>query len=277
MIIDSHVHVWVQDPKKYPWVPIGGYVPDTDAPIEELLETLNLNGVDKAVLVQPTPYGWNNNYLLDAVKFDPEKFRSVCLVDPMSADHIEKMHSLVDVQSVSGFRLNWNLYPPTAWMDSDNHSSFWKTAGDLKRPLCIQCTLEYIPLLKTMCKRNREVLVVVDHMGRLITENSPHDRGFQNLLSLSQYPNIYMKISGFYYCSQQLQPYNDLVPFIERILDSFGAQRCLWGSDFPFIQQHWSYSGLLEFFNQTNLWSESELEWLMGRTAQELWWNQPVN
>lgn len=277
MIIDSHVHVWVSDPQRFPWAPIGGYVPETDAPVEELRQTLTSSGVDKAVLVQPTSYGWDNRYLLDAVATDLEKFRAVCLVNPLDPNHVQTMQKLVQEYDAAGFRLNWNLHPLESWVNSHDHTSFWKTAGDLKRPLCIQCTPEYTNLLKTMIERNGDVPVVVDHLGRLISSDGIQNGSFQNLLSLSQYPNVYIKISGFYYCSHQAPPYPDLVPFIKAILDTFGAQRCLWGSDFPFVQQHWSYSGLLEYLDQISFVSESDREWLLGRTAQKLWWQALVD
>ena len=272
MIIDSHVHVWVQQPEKYPWLPVGGYIPNTEAPVEKLLEIMALNGVDRAVLVQPTPYGWNNRYLMDAAKIAPDKFRTICLVDPMSPQNVNEMKRLVELDGVSGFRLNWNLQPVDVWEETPAHLSFWKTASELNRPICIQCTLEYIPLLRSMCQRFPQVHVVVDHLGRLNTAGGITNFNFQQLLSLSQEPNTFIKISGLYYCSRQSPPYTDLMPFLQTVLDSYGAERCLWGSDFPFIQEHWDYTSMLEFIKQTVSRSEDDIQWLLGKTAWNLWW-----
>lgn len=275
MIIDSHVHVWVQKPEKYPWSPIGGYVPSNDAPVEELMKIMELNNVGGAVLVQPTPYGWDNRYLLDAVNTDNNKFRSVCLVDPLSPQNAEKMYSLVTEENASGFRLNWNLHPLDVWTENTNHFSFWETASELKTPVCIQCTLDFVPLLKLMHSRFPQVRVVIDHLGRLNTRDGITNINFKQLLSLSHEPNIYIKISGFYYCSTQSLPYTDLDPFLHEILNSFGVQRCLWGSDFPFIKEHWDYSKFLEFIKKTEFCSETDLEWILGKTAWNLWWKLP--
>ncbi len=91
MIIDSHVHVWVQQPEKYPWQPIGGYVPENEASVEMLLAVMDAAGVEGAVLVQPTPYGWDNSYLLDAAERYPDRFRCVCLVDPLDESRSAKL------------------------------------------------------------------------------------------------------------------------------------------------------------------------------------------
>lgn len=275
MIIDSHVHVWVNDPEKYPWAPIGGYVPDMDAPVEEFLQVLTRNGVDKAVLVQPTPYGWDNNYLLDVVAARGDQLRSVCLVDPLAPDHHHKMYDLVQQHGAAGFRINWNLQPPSTWSQSAHHSIFWRTAGELKTPLCLQCTLKYISLLREMIEQHDDVRVVIDHMGRLDPENGPDNAEFLNLLALAQYPNVFIKISGLYYCSHQSPPYEDMLPFIDAFLDSFSPRRCLWGSDYPFINQNWGYSSWLEYLKQIDFISEIDREWLLGGTTQTIWWDAP--
>ena len=36
MIVDSHLHVWVQKPDQYPWQPIGGYIPENEAPLKSI-------------------------------------------------------------------------------------------------------------------------------------------------------------------------------------------------------------------------------------------------
>ncbi len=40
MKIDSHLHLWVNDPDNYPWQPIGGYTPDEDADLAQYLEVM---------------------------------------------------------------------------------------------------------------------------------------------------------------------------------------------------------------------------------------------
>ncbi|KAF0110589.1 MAG: Amidohydrolase 2 [Chloroflexi bacterium] len=272
MIIDSHTHVWVQQPGKYPWSPLGGYVPETEAPIKNLLDVMEVYGVEGAVLVQPTPYGWNNRYLVEAAKTAPDKLRTVGLVDPMNQQNDIEMKRLVKLGGVNGFRLNWHLQPVSVWEQAPAHLTFWKTARELNRPICIQCTLDYVPLLASMCQRFPQVRVVVDHLARLNPALGITDINFQQLLSLAQGPNTYIKISGLHYCSRQSPPYEDIMPFIQAILDSYGVNRCLWGSDFPFIQEHWDYESMLTFIKQIVMRSKEDVQWLLGNTASNLWW-----
>ena len=272
MIVDSHVHVWTQQPERYPWAPIGNYVPDSEASVEQLLEVMDATQVEKAVLVQPTPYGWDNRYLLDTVQSHPDRFRAVCLVDPFSPDNGNEMTRLDKQYGVSGFRLNWNLHPAKTWETSQEHAAFWDAAGELESPLCIQCTPDQFDLLGLTCLKYPGVNVVIDHLGRISAEYGPDAPEFQKLLALAGLPNVHVKISGWYYCSQQVLPFENLHPLAAGIIQAFGVRRCMWGSDFPFIQERWNYAGMLETIKTWGFLSTDGLTWLLGKTAQNLWW-----
>jgi len=55
------------------------------------------------------------------------------------------------------------------------------------------------------------------------------------LLALAPMPNVFVKISGLYAISmpEHAWPHEAARPFIDAVLDRFGAARCLWASDFP--------------------------------------------
>ena len=82
-MIDTHVHVWTDDTENYPWqqtlskVPI----PTESATIEEFILCMEKACVEGAVLVQPSTYGWDNNYLCDSLKKYPGKFYTIDIED----------------------------------------------------------------------------------------------------------------------------------------------------------------------------------------------------
>ena len=87
---------------------------------------------------------------------------------------------------------------------------------------------------------------------------------------------MFVKISGWYYCSQQQPPFENVHPLVAAIIQAFSAKRCMWGSDFPFIQERWSYTSLVEAIKHWNFFSQDELGWLLGKTAFHLWWEKPA-
>lgn len=272
MIIDSHTHIWVQQPSRYPWSPVGGYIPESEASAESLLSVMDSCGVDKAMLVQPTPYGWDNRYLLDSAKLALERLRVICLVDPFNPASADEMKKLVQNSGVSGFRFNLHLDPPERWAEDHNRHYLWKMADNLGCPICIQCTLDHVPFVVQITRSYPDVRLVIDHFAKPDVSLGIHQQKFQALLSLAKFRNIYIKLSGFYYASTNPKFYDEVTPFVKELVNSFGVKKCMWGSDFPFVIDRWSYLSALEWFKNILFLTEEDRSWIYGLTAKSLWW-----
>ena len=114
MLIDAHIHLWTQDPDKYPWSPIGGYIPEKSASKEDFLRLMDQAGVDRVVVVQPTPYGWDNSYLMDACSAEGDRFKKVVLVNPDSPSFRDDLMKLLE-KGADGLRINLHLKPIEKW------------------------------------------------------------------------------------------------------------------------------------------------------------------
>lgn len=270
MIIDSHTHVWTLDSQRYPWQPIGGYVPETPAPYTLLQAEMLSAGVDRAVLVQPTPYGWDNQYLLDALEAAPDQFKAVCLVDPFSPSGPAQLERLVRDRGVSGVRINWHLEPPPKWQAAPAYLALWSQAQKIGVPICLQLTPLYLPLVGEFAQRFPGVKIVLDHLGRPEPGSSPGDAGFASFLALCEIAQIYVKLSGLYYFSLGAAPYEDTWKLLKKAVETFTPQRCLWGSDFPFVNQHWSYPDMIDTLKKV-FKRPRILDWILGGTAETLW------
>ncbi|MEZ6054508.1 MAG: twin-arginine translocation signal domain-containing protein [Planctomycetaceae bacterium] len=85
MIVDTHMHVWADDPKRYPFP--HPYSADFKEPmhpgtVEMLIEDMDKYGCTHAVLVQVIFHGWDNTYIADCVKRYPDRLRAHGLIDP---------------------------------------------------------------------------------------------------------------------------------------------------------------------------------------------------
>lgn len=270
MRIDSHLHLWVNDPEKYPWQPIGGYVPGEDASLARYLKVMANHRVDRAVLVQPTPYGWDNGYLLDCKATDKDKFRAVVLVDPLSDVASEALRKLAG-KGADGLRINLQLQPIEQWEGERLHKLLG-TCADLQMPVCFQTTPDYFCLIDEAAVEI-ESPFVIDHLGRPAAGCDPDSPNFKTLLNLSDHHNVYVKLSGMNYYSNEAAPYRDTWPLLQAVGDQFGPDRCMWGSDFPFVEDHWTYSENLALYGNDLGFSDSDLEWIMGKTASLIWWD----
>ena len=99
------------------------------------------------------------------------------------------------------------------------------------------------------------------------------DPAFRNLLELDRFPQVSVKVSGYYYHSRHGWPYPDCHPFFRAFLEVFGAERLIWGSDFPHVLLKCSYAsalGLQERF-YTEL-DSGEMDAVMGGNAAAAYW-----
>lgn len=91
---------------------------------------------------------------------------------------------------------------------------------------------------------------------------------------------VYLKLSALFRVSRMPFPYLDLSHLLSQIVSSFGANRVMWGSDFPFVVPECGYKGAKEaaslISDQVPL-SSSDLEWIMGKTAMQLFQGQWIH
>ncbi len=77
--IDSHLHVWALDDKRYPMPP--GRVPNVPGDVERLLSSMDEAEIDGALIVQPVFHGFDHGYVNEAIKAHPDRFKGMALIN----------------------------------------------------------------------------------------------------------------------------------------------------------------------------------------------------
>ena len=117
--------------------------------------------------------------------------------------------------------------------------------------------------------------MVVDHVGLVQPfEPPPPPEPFAdlaNVLSLAECDNVAIKISGACTLSHQPFPYPDIWERLSKIFDSFGFDRCMWGTDWTRAVKLLTYEQGVEAFRVTDQLSDSERSALMGGTLAEIY------
>ena len=89
--------------------------------------------------------------------------------------------------------------------------------------------------------------------------------------SLAKYPNAVVKISGACTLSKIGYPYDDIWDPVLRIIDAFGIDRCMWGTDWTRTIKMLTYEqGVAPFRNTTRLTADEKAQ-LMGGTLQKVY------
>mgnify|MGYP000464520416 CR=1 FL=1 len=75
-MIDAHVHVFQQG---MPLVPNPRHAPTYSFTVEQLVATLDANGVDKAVIAAASPWGDYNDYVVESLRKHPARLRGTIM------------------------------------------------------------------------------------------------------------------------------------------------------------------------------------------------------
>ena len=268
IIIDPHVHVWVNDPA-YPWAPDNPNPPAEDASCEQLLEQMARHGTEKTVLVQVIHYKWDNRYAGDCLKQYPDRFEGVCRVDPQSPAAADDLSRWVEEYGFRGVRLSPGVGPEGDWFTRADLDALWRRTQELKVPMCILTVQERLPDLERWIRKYEDVQVCVDHMARPSVDDSD---GAANLLRLARYPEVYVKISGTWAVSNEKYPYRDTHAVVRQVYDAFGPERLMWGTDWPLVERECGYAGALDLVRREFAFlNDADREWILGTTVLRLW------
>lgn len=268
MIIDPHLHVWSDDATKYPY---GPSTPTQPGSVELLFETMAASGVDRAVIVQPIHYLFDNRYVADCIAKYPHKLAAQALVDPMAPDAADQLEHLATEQGFGGIRIHLSRYGNPANLAAPNQNPLWERARDLNLAFNLFGKGEDHAPIEPIIARHPEVKVVVDHIGGTVVNEPAPKPILTNLLNWAKYPNVYVKISNIHTRSKEPYPFKDTHDIIKQVYDTYGPQRLMWGTDFPHILKTTGYQESLDLIRNELSFTPEDLEWLLCKTILKVW------
>ena len=239
-------------------------------PIELLLYQMNLNDVDKAVLIQ-TRGTYDNTYLFESAERFPGRFAVVVMVDPLQPGATARLQELGS-QGAVGVRLG-----PSDRSPGPDPLAIWRAAAELG--LVVSSSLGSLDEFaseefKALVEELPDLPIIIEHLGGVGRGEQPPYPTYRKVLALAKYPNTYIKLGGLGEISPRPlvhQPHFTLdytPPFIEMALDAFGPRRVMWGSDYPPVSQREGYRNALRgVIDHPSLSDKEDREWVIGKTA----------
>ncbi|HEY5380220.1 MAG TPA: amidohydrolase family protein [Pseudolabrys sp.] len=223
---DCHVHVFGPD-VRYPFWPGRAYTPG-QASIEELTALHRALGIERVVIVHPSPYGADNAVTVDALRVIGGQARGVAVIDEATSDAaLREMHAA----GVRGVRVNLESAGET---DPAVAKQRLEWAAARVKPLGWHVqTFARLPVIAALHETIAAlpVTLVIDHFGRPDAALGPDQPGLDKIYALLKSGKVYVKISGAYRISQ-VPDFVDAAP-IARAMIAANPDRIVWGSDWP--------------------------------------------
>jgi len=274
-VIDTHMHVWSMDTKRYPFGPPEPKysLPKDDGSLELFMQEMKQDHVDLAVLVSPRSYGWDNRYVTDSVKRFPKLFVGHGLIDPHDPNNAQVLERDVKQNGLAGMRLSPIYHPKDPWLNAAYNYPLWKKAEELGAVFNVFIAPAQLPQLEDMARRYPKVKIVVDHLGRPnILDRAPWVED-DYLLKLARYPNVWVKFTELYTASKTKQyPYKDVHPFGKMVYEKFGPRRLLFGTGMVGRTRRIPLADELRLVREDiPYFADRDKEWILGRNALKIW------
>jgi len=268
-LFDAHAHLISDDWERYPPRAMTPDLPTPERPdfsvtVEALIAMMDAQKVTGACLVQRGHvYGYDNSYIIDSAGRHPGRLHPVVILDTQDPRTPATYRDMVRNHHVRGFRMAhtrpWIL--DTAWISSPQAMEMWKTCAELGTPMTLILftkQLEYLlPLVRLIARQFPELPILLDHGAmpfgmtqyevKLAIEDSeeivmpppPHFGIDRTIAIFEDVPNIHFKITEI---NMERLTAAGVRParLVRRMVDSFGPDRLLWGSDIG-QSMLWSY------------------------------------
>ncbi len=276
MIIDSHCHAWTYWPYQPP-VPD----PETRGAAAQLLNEMELNGIDQALVVcaQIDHNPDNNAYIAGEVASHPGRLHQLVDLDsewsptyhtPGAAQRLRDMASRWPIR---GFTHYLRARDDASWFYSPDGLALLQTAADLHLIVSLSSNPDHQPAIRRAAERFPNVPFLIHHMGYVRLGSGTLKENVDQVLASARVPNIYIKLSGFAYTSavEWDYPYNGIRWVVRAEYEHFGAQRMCWGSDYPVVRFYMTYRHALEAFHtHCDFVPPEDQEWILGGTLAGL-------
>jgi predicted TIM-barrel fold metal-dependent hydrolase len=287
--IDAHVHVWTDDTGHYPlgagWkkedMRPGRFTP------EDLFKHTKPAGVDRVNLIQMSYYyprdlsgqtrnGFDNSYMLDMMALYPETFVGTAVIDPLG-EAPDKLMGELAKKRVRAFRILPALsrQPPARWLEPAGYATMFAAGAKNNQALSCLVGPDALPEVDRMCRRFPDTPVIIDHLARIGLDGTIRDADVDALCGLAKHPRVLVKVGAFYALGKKKPPYTDLAPLIRRVVQVFGARRCMWESDCPFQVVEGKYQDSLDLVRKRlDFLTDDDRDWLLRRTAEEFFFKR---
>ena len=272
MRIDSHQHFWKFDPIRDAWIDASMEKIARDFLPEDLKPLLDQSKIDGCVAVQADQSETETDFLLDlAGRYDFVK-GVVGWVDLRSPQLSERLEHYCNNSFFKGVR-------HIVQAEKDGfmlQESFLKGIQQLKDFNLTYDILIFPHQLEeavALVKKNPEQAFVLDHIAKPYIKDKKIDQWAKHINQLAAHQNVYCKLSGLLTeADWNHWQEEDFTAYLTVIMEAFGTDRLMYGSDWPVCLLAGSYPHVVRIVeNFISSLSTDDQKKIMGQNAHHFY------
>jgi L-fuconolactonase len=258
--VDAHHHVWALARGDYGWITPALPLLHRDFGLADLAPLREATGVTTTVLVQAAPTVAETRFLLKVAKDSGGVVKGVVgWVDLAAADAIPTLARLARDPLLKSIRPMLQDLPDPAWILRADVGRALAALPRLGLRFDALVKPAQLPALLPMLDAHPDLAVVIDHAAKPDIAAGMWEPWARSMRAAAANPRVRCKWSGLVTEAGSAWTIETLRPYFDFLLECFGAQRMMWGSDWPVVNLGGSYQR----------WYAATVALMAGLTPQE--------
>ena len=242
--VDAHQHFWNPARGDYGWMPADDPILSRPYAPADLIAELDGTGVTQTVLVQAAPTVHETEYMLGVADANSLVAKVVGWINFEDPAEIDTLKRLAGHPKFAGVRPMIQDLPDDDWMLRADIQWAYEALIDLDLTFDCLGFPRHLKNFHTLLSRYPEMRAVVDHCMKpqIRDQSDDHNQMWADgLLKLAEDTGAYCKLSGIVTEADADWSAEVLKPYTDHVIRVFGAERVMWGSDWPVARLRLEY------------------------------------
>lgn len=253
MRIDSHQHYWNSERCDYHWMG-----PDIPAVLQraygptDLVPSLEKHSMDKSVIVQAADNSAETDYMLEIARESSSVAGVVGWLDIDSLSFAKQFERYCKDPYFLGIRPMLQDRVEEGYILRPQILDSLRLIAERDFPFDILVYAEQRPDAIRMLERVPGLRAVVDHLAKPVIRDQEMQPWKREIEEMASFPNVYCKLSGMITeANHSTWTPETLQPYVDHVVQCFGLERVMFGSDWPVCLLAGSYDQVVEALLQT--------------------------
>lgn len=243
---------------------------------EMLLSIMDRFGVAKAVLLQGSFYGFQNEYAYEVATKYPQRFIAAGTFDPFCKEREQLLERLLNIMKLKVIKFETSSggglmgYHQTFKIDGEVFADIFDRIAKSGATLVLDIGSPgmdsfQINAVANVAKQYPAMKIVICHMlAPTLTDQFELENGLKTL----QLENVWFDLAAVpWNVAPEEYPYPTARSFIKSAKNIVGTEKLIWGTDVPSVLTKESYSNLIEYIAGAGIFSTADLEAVFYKNA----------
>jgi L-fuconolactonase len=270
MRIDAHQHFWRPSRGDYGWLTREAHPAICRELLpQDLAPLLEDAGIEATVLVQAAPTVAETEYLLSLAAETTFVAGVVGWADFESADAARQIETMASNSTLIGLRPMLQDLDDDGWILRPAITPALDAMQTVGLRLDALVTPRHLPHLARFLSARPDFKVVIDHGAKPAIASGEIDAWATQMRDIAGAAGAYCKLSGLVTEAAPHWREEDLRPYVDVLLESFGPSRLMWGSDWPVVNEAGGYAAWRSAAEALTVGSDhAERDMIFGGAAQ---------